>query len=521
MINRKTAIILLMTCIMYINGFPQQKILNYYEQFIPQFIDPVYGKQYMIGRRAASLVYTYLYGRNKVREFIPLMAEGKPNTVKGNKNLYSVSIKPGLQWHDNEELTARDIAKTFKVLQHRNTKYSGKEMLENISTIQSDGKYGILIKSPQNIKNIEYYLVFPVLPSKYLNSPFLEKSSRYNRKPVGNGPYKIVEKTNDKIIFEKFGNYTPLKGDSPPEIEKVVLEQRYDRSVWVNDLLSGRVDVLIEVPLRSVSRIEEIGRADVAEYPSYSMDMLAFNMASNPLLKYKFIRTAICHGFDRKRIISAQYANRANIVTGPYPFGSFYYWSEVQNDQYKYDQEKARKLLEAAGCRKKDDGYYYYNGNKLSFGVIATREQTRSQILTSFKKDMKEIGIEITDLSMMDFEIYKDRLVNKKYDIAWVTPNFNENLDISSLYASNGNQNYWGYKNSTVDNYFEKIRNTTDSQLELAYGHQIHKTIHEDAPCFFLWTKERYAGYNSQMISIFDPHPLDFFSTIEEWQLRD
>lgn len=38
---------------------------------------------------------------------------------------------------------------------------------------------------------------------------------------------------------------------------------------------------------------------------------------------------------------------------------------------WKYDVEEAAKLMVEAGCEKKDDGYWYYNGEKITFSVNA------------------------------------------------------------------------------------------------------------------------------------------------------
>jgi len=63
---------------------------------------------------------------------------------------------------------------------------------------------------------------------------------------------------------------------------------------------------------------------------------------------------------------------------------------------WKYDVEEAAKLMESAGCVKEDDGYWYYNGEKISFSVNtpADFEMQSNRIVYPIVEYWQEFGID-------------------------------------------------------------------------------------------------------------------------------
>lgn len=44
-------------------------------------------------------------------------------------------------------------------------------------------------------------------------------------------------------------------------------------------------------------------------------------------------------------------------------------YNDENMEHFDYDPEKAEEILQSVGCEKKDDGYYYRNGEKLGFVI--------------------------------------------------------------------------------------------------------------------------------------------------------
>ena len=517
---KKFCVLLIILC-MTMPVLPQYKNLKYYERKKPEYLDPVYGNKFVYGRRCSSLLFRGLFGYNKSGEFIDLIADGRPKPVDNTNTKFTLQIRPNMSWHDGQKVSSKDIVRSFQILKNENTLYGGKEILKRFKSITSDGDLGLIIELTSPNPQPEYVMIFPILPAHLLNSVYLSESNQFTVKPTGNGPFKIQSVEMDKIVFTKYNDFTHAIPDGRhTNIESVILEER-DEMIWVTDLTSGQVDLLVQVPLQQILMLEGLNNVTYKEYPNYSIDMLGFNMRdSSSLLNLKFIREAIYRGFNRQKAVMSAYNNNANVVTGPYPFGSPFYWGEIDYKDYKYDKDEAIKILEDNGCSKDKNGIFLYMGKELSFDIIAIQSMGRSRIITQIMADLKQIGIKIKDPIYLTPDVYSAYLSQGKFDIAWITPNYNEDFDITPLFHSKSTYNFWGYKSSTVDDLLNKLTQTSDPLMQLSYGHQIHQKIHEDIPCYFLWTKKKYAGY-TRKLRVFDPHPLDFFQTINEWELRE
>lgn len=493
----------------------------YYESNAPMYLDPVYGAKQMSGRRACSLVFRSLYGYNQVREMVDFLADGFPNPVDNEMRTFTLALRPNMQWHDGNPISSPDVIRSFQILKHNNTNYNAKPLLDKIESITADGQLGLVITFKRPVELPQYLLIFPILPRHILTSAYLDESNLFTNRPTGNGPFKINKRSETSIFLELFEPFTKANAlHTHTNIQTIELKERYVQSTWVNDLMAGSVDILPTVPLTMIAQLEGNQTADYRQYPNYSTEMIGFNIRdTSSLLCLKFIRLAICHGTERKRIIDGILSTRADKISGPYPFGSPYYWSTVDEYDYQFDRQKARALLEENGCIVGSDGIFRYNGQVLKFELLHVMSNEISNIVTQFKRDMENIGI-LIETNPKVSDIYLSALKQGDFNMVYISPNYNEDFDISPLFKSDSPYNYWGYRNSTVDTYFGQLGSAQVQDLALAYGNQIHKTIHDDIPCFFLWTRKKYAGFNRKL-EIFDPHPLDFFQTINEWRIRE
>jgi ABC-type transport system substrate-binding protein len=62
-----------------------------------------------------GLIYTALYQPNYKVEYVPLAADGPPETSADGLT-WTVKIKPGIKWHDGTDLTADDVKFSFDLL---------------------------------------------------------------------------------------------------------------------------------------------------------------------------------------------------------------------------------------------------------------------------------------------------------------------------------------------------------------------------------------------------------------------
>ena len=61
------------------------------------------------------------------------------------------------------------------------------------------------------------------------------------------------------------------------------------------------------------------------------------------------------------------------------------------------ERQKAKAVLEDAGCEMGEDGFYYRNGEKVGFVIsVGAGDQVRADIAQIAAQELKEIGMDVT-----------------------------------------------------------------------------------------------------------------------------
>ena len=108
----------------------------------------------------------------------------------------------------------------------------------------------------------------------------------------------------------------------------------------------------------------------------------------------KDIIPAINYGIDRQAIVDAVLLVEGMTAYSPIQRNVY---NDENMEHFDYDPEKAEEILQSVGCEKKDDGYYYRNGEKLGFVIcVGAGDQVRVDIAQAAAQQLKAIGIDVT-----------------------------------------------------------------------------------------------------------------------------
>ena len=94
----------------------------------------------------------------------------------------------------------------------------------------------------------------------------------FREKPVGTGPYKLVEyQLNSRIVLERNDNYWGAK----PKLRRIIFDIVKDPSARVAAMQSGQVDLTINVPVREVERLQRDAEPGGRDQPDHARDPAA------------------------------------------------------------------------------------------------------------------------------------------------------------------------------------------------------------------------------------------------------
>jgi peptide/nickel transport system substrate-binding protein len=170
-----------------------------------------------------------------------------------------------------------------------------------------------------------------------------------SRKPIGSGPYRLVEfVADDHITLEAFGGYY----QGPPRNAGLVFKVVPDETMRGLELRKGDVDLAInDFSPDIVHGLERTPGLSVITGQGTDFAYIGLNLR-DPVLKDRRVRQAIGYAVDRDAIIRYLRRGQARETSGMVPSMS---WAHGDNIfTFTHDVEKAKALLEEAGYRDPD-----------------------------------------------------------------------------------------------------------------------------------------------------------------------
>lgn len=443
-------------------------------------------------------------------------------TISEDRKTWTVNIRDDVKFSDGKKLTAKDVAFTFNTAVGSNSELDMSN-LDKASAV-NDTTVQFKLKEPQSsfIWRLRYVGIVP---------EHAYKKETYGSKPIGSGPYKLVQwNKGQQVIFE----LNPYYYGKKPYFKKITM-LFLDKDAAFAALKSGKIDAC-EVDLTYVN--QSIKGYKLQSLPASRARGLSFPMENNTGKKGKkgeiignnvtsdiAIRKALNVGINRKSIVS-------NILYGK---GQEEYTGvdqrEFGNPDAKIkdnDKEQAKKILEDAGWKDTDgDGIREKNGTKAEFDLYYSSEDSERQALSvEVSEQAKELGIKINLIGTNWDKIYSKQYCSAVLYAYSSIDTFNLYQQYHSKEADDTYKNPGLYNNSIVDNYLEnglKAASPEEAKLywqKAAYDGQVGFGPAGDATWLWLVTTN-YNHFIDETIDTGTPPSnsgADFLINIYDWK---
>ncbi|MFI5310573.1 MAG: ABC transporter substrate-binding protein [Gemmatimonadales bacterium] len=255
----------------------------------------------------------------------------------------------GLTWHDGPATTSRDVAFTLLAAHDPRTGYWRALDLAALDTVLTPDDSTVLIRfvTPQ----AAFPLVLcelPLLPEHLLGTvPRAEmRRAPYNLAPVGNGPFRFVERVaGQRWVFARNPAF-PAELGGAPRIESLVVAVVDEPTTKFAGLASGDLDFAgIAATMAALAQRDPVMR--VLDYPILFSNALVLNVHRPPFDDAR-VRRALALSIDRQRIVTAAVAGYGRPASGPVPPES----PLAATQEVVRDPRAADSLLDAAGWRR-------------------------------------------------------------------------------------------------------------------------------------------------------------------------
>jgi len=492
------------------------KTLRYAMKSDPRHLNPILASE-MASITVNSFIFNPLVRYNENLKIIPDLAQSWEIKDGGKRIVFH--LRKGVKWHDGKEFTADDVVFTFnKVLDPRTNTFNAglfkmsKNILwfkweENIRFKAID-KYTVEAQMPLPFAPfLNNLTIVPIAPKHLLEGEDINLTD-FNRNPVGTGPFRLREwKTSDRITLVANPDYYNGK----PKLDRIEIKIIPSAEGARIALISGQVDMagLSAEDLFVMSYLKKFPpHLKIEKWKNFTYFYFSFDL-TNPIFADKNVRYAINYAIDKENMVKSVLHGTGYPIHGPIPAASWAYTDDVE--KYKYNPEKAKKLLDDAGWKVGKDGIREKDGKKLSFKVIYKNGSRASEsACIQIQNYFAAVGIELK-LQALDFGALINSLYPGKYESVvfdWVEP-FDPDIFVEwhSSQCGDEGMNFMSYKNREVDVLLEKARTTLDREERKKLYYEIQKKIAADAPYVWLWNQESAVCVNKNLKGLSKPSP--------------
>jgi len=477
--------------------------------------------------------------------------------VEVDQMVVTFKFVEGLTWADGTPVKASDSVFSFNLYMDPDTpsptRYTGERTASYEAT---DDQTVVWTGLPGYLDSTYFTNVWIPLPEHQLgemSAAEIVESEEASRKPLGYGPYTIIEwETGDHITA--FKNFHYFRADEGlPKVDEVIY--RFigeDPNTAVAALLAGECDILSQdTHMDEVIDLLLEQEAEGNLTPSIVTGTVweHVDFCINPVESYDRpdffedvrVRQGIAMCMDRQSIVDELLFGRSEVLHTYLPPNHPLFNADVK--QYPYDPEAGMALLEEAGWVDEDgDGIREANGvegiedgTPLSFKWGSTTATVRVNTMQILQVDLAECGVEVILENLPADEWFAEGpegpLFGRHFDMgefAWLTgvePPCN--LYITSEWPDEENgwagQNDPGYSNPEYDQVCNAAIQSLPGTPEYDQNHlEAQRIFAEDLPVVPLYLKLKIAAARPEVSGFsVDPTANTEFSNIELFDLAE
>ncbi|WP_103107439.1 ABC transporter substrate-binding protein [Brevibacillus reuszeri] len=445
---------------------------------------------------------TLVYMDPTTHEIKPHLAESYTITPDGKT--WTFKIRSGITFHDGTLLTAKTYKETFdRIFDPKTKATSVLSTLGAVKRVKAPDDQTLILELKEPFAPLLINLSIPGWLQP-LSMKAIEKSGTdYGRNPVGVGPWKfeswqpgqtVTLTRNDQYKWAE--PYYENRGQVRPD--KLVFKFVIDKQTRLAALDSGSIDIAINVPAKDIKKYRSSEEFEVIERMRSGIGLLLeMNMRTEALQDVE-VRKALNMAINKEAIIQAALQGEGEIAHSFLPPTFFGYDKAVEELDYKYSQEEAKKLLDAAGWKMGADGTREKNGKKLSLTLLSSESQAKETQLVQAM--LGEVGIKVT-INNMDPAAMLDAASKGQFDLT-VMSYTDVDPDIFYLFFHSsqiGVFNDSAINDPKLDELLVKGRTTVDLEARKQVYSEVQKYMIEQAYLVPIYIDKQFIVVNRRV----------------------
>jgi len=415
------------------------------------------------------------YGR---KEFYGVLADSWEFQAKR----WVFRLKKGIRFHNGAPFTSKDVV--YSINRMKNDKKSlQRSNFADVTELEAPDDQTVIIatETPNAVFLDRLHNRF--MMSKAAADKYGDQVDQY---AIGTGPYKFVSWQRDgNLVLTRNDDYWGRK----PEIKEIILRKVGEEAARVAGLLAGQGDVINNVPVDDIPRLEKHQRARVEKVEGLRMYFLAMNVTFKPF-DNKLVRQAINYSVDPTAVIKYIYDGNGYPLNGP--VGANVIGYDPNFKRYPYDPKGAKELLAKAG---------YPNGVEVKLYFSPDRYPKAREVCQVIADQLSKGGIK-AELVSQEFVIFwGDQGVNGgKLPFYYVGRPAVDADTVYDQYFHTGVTKRVNYSNPEFDKLIQEEQRTGDQKKRALLLQQAGRILMEDVPLVPLYTLAEVYGVTRNIV---------------------
>jgi len=430
-------------------------------------------------------------------------------------------LRPEVRWGSGSAVTAADILFSHRAATHPNVAWVGADVKDAITAVEAPDARTVVFRferdSPYQLMDAVEGNVIPAAAFAAIPFPEWPKHA-FLEAPSPDGPF-LLKRYEPGALIELVRN--PDYHRAPlPALASVVFRILPDESTLINELLSGGIDVMENVPPHAAARLESSARLRIVRAPDLSYGFVCWN-TSRPLFSDPKVRRALTLAIDREAILEGLLPGVGRPSAGP--ILSFLWAAAPELRPLPYDPGEARRLLRENGWEDRNgDGLLDRDGATFRFDLEANQGSgLRADIAQMIAAQLRRVGIEAIP-RILEFGAFVARHERHEFDAFVSSYRESTRIDLRSAFhsaAREGGYNYGLYSDAELDTLIDRARRESDAAVATDLWRRAQRIIARDQPYTFLFERDRLHAFPRSLEGV-RPSPRTAYAGLEEWRWK-
>ncbi len=427
-----------------------------------------------------------------------------------------------LRWEDGEPVTSADSVESFRVSKDPELQSASRYTIDRMLSVEAPDETTVVQTYAPGYLDADYYTTFIgfVPEHKYGGQSIAEIREQENTHPWSFGPYMVQEHVPQESTTFVSNPYFPTQ----PKIGTVVFKYLSDADQLLAQLESGEIDYAGTIGLgldqtEQLDTLEQGNLATVQYVPATVWEHIDFGIERGDEQPSFFddarVRQAVAFATNRQEIIDQVLFGKTKAMNTYVPEEHPAFPSSGL-EEYAYNPDRAKELLEEAGWTEGANGIRTKDGRPFSVSMYTTQGNAlREAASLIIQQNLKEVGIDLKLEFVPATEVLfksgaEGILGGRRFDMAlyaWVS-----GVDPSHLLyvcdqiptEENGyaGQNNPGYCNPDFDTAAKRALGELDKEAKNELDQEPLRIYNQDLPSFPLYQRLNIAAFKPEVTGV-------------------